>query len=61
MPTPAIIRPWIQDFTAPWVKGYIKYGDQQILEQIKALEENGIDEYMLWNPNNKYSEGAVAK
>ncbi|SHI81879.1 putative glycoside hydrolase [Lutispora thermophila] len=59
MPTPAIIRPWIQDFTAPWVKGYIKYGDQQVIDQIKALQENGVDEFLLWNPNNKYSEGAV--
>lgn len=59
--TPAIIRPWIQDFTAPWVKGYIKYGDKQVMEQIKALEENGIDEFMLWNAGNRYSEGAVAK
>lgn len=59
MPTPAIIRPWIQDFTAPWVKGYIKYGDQQVIDQIKALKENGVDEYLLWNHNNKYSEGAV--
>ncbi len=59
--TPAIIRPWIQDFTAPWVKGYIKYGEKQVMEQIKALEENGVDEFMLWNPNNRFSEGAVLK
>ena len=59
--TPAIIRPWIQDFTAPWVKGYIKYGEKQVMEQIKALEENGIDEFMLWNAGNKYSETAVTK
>lgn len=59
--TPAIIRPWIQDFTATWVKGYIKYSDKQVLEQIKALEENGIDEFMLWNASNRYSEGAVRK
>ncbi|MDD2491816.1 MAG: putative glycoside hydrolase, partial [Bacteroidales bacterium] len=61
MPTPGIIRPWIQDFTAPWVKGYIKYSDKQVIEQIKALEENGVDEYLLWNAGNKYSEGAVTK
>ncbi len=59
--TPAIIRPWIQDFTAPWVKGYIKYGDKQVMEQIKALEENGVDEFMLWNAGNRYSEGAVPR
>ncbi len=57
--TPAIIRPWIQDFTAPWVKGYIKYGPEQVRAQIRALSENGIDEFMLWNPNNRYSEDGV--
>lgn len=59
--TPATIRPWIQDFTAPWVKGYIKYGPKEVEAQIRALEENGIDEFMLWNAGNKYSEEAVRK
>lgn len=59
--TPAVIRPWIQDFTAPWVSGHIKYLDKQVEDQIRALEENGIKEYLLWNAGNKYSEGAVAK
>lgn len=59
--TPATIRPWIQDFTAPWVKGHIKYSDKQVEQQIKALEENGVTEYLLWNAGNKYSEGAVSK
>ncbi len=57
--TPAIIRPWIQDFTASWVKGHIKYGEKEVRAQIKALEDNGIDEFMLWNPNNRYSEAAL--
>lgn len=57
--TPAIIRPWIQDFNAPWVKGHIKYGSEQVKAQITALKENGIDQFMLWNPNNRYSEEAV--
>lgn len=59
--TPAAIRPWIQDFTASWVKGNIKYGARQVEQQIKALEENGIKEFMLWNAGNTYSEGAVKK
>ncbi len=59
--TPATIRPWIQDFTAPWVPGHIKYSDKQVEDQIRALEENGVKEYLLWNAGNKYSEGAVAK
>ncbi|MDF2532864.1 MAG: hypothetical protein K0Q65_2445 [Clostridia bacterium] len=59
--TPATIRPWIQDFTASWVKGYIKYGPKQVELQIKALEENGVKEYLLWNAGNTYSEGALLK
>lgn len=59
--TPATIRPWIQDFTAPWVAGHIKYSDKQVEDQIRALEKNGIKEFLLWNAGNKYSEGAVAK
>lgn len=59
--TPAIVRPWIQDFTAAWVKGYIKYGDAQVKAQIKAMKDNGVEEYLLWNANNRYSEGAIKK
>lgn len=57
--TPATIRPWIQDFTAPWVKGHIRYGAKEVELQIKALEDLGINEYILWNAGNRYSEDAL--
>ncbi len=57
--TPAIIRPWIQDFTASWVKGYIKYGTNEVKAQIKALEDNGVNEFILWNAANRYTEDAL--
>lgn len=57
--TPAKLRPWIQDFTAPWISGYIEYGPNEIKAQIKALKDNGIDEYMLWNAANRYSDGGL--
>ena len=57
--TPAVIRPWIQDFTAKWVKGHITYGKNQVESEIKALKDCGIDEYLLWNANNTYTEDAV--
>ncbi|SDO26895.1 hypothetical protein SAMN04487897_11110 [Paenibacillus sp. yr247] len=50
-----IVRPWIQDFTASWIPGYIKYGKNEVEEQIRALKENGIDEFLLWNANNNYT------
>lgn len=50
-----IIRPWIQDFTASWIKGHIKYGKNEIEEQIKALKDNGIEEFLLWNAVNTYT------
>ncbi len=53
--TPATIRPWIQDFTATWVKGNIRYGTNEVNLQIKALNDNGVDEYLLWNAGNRYS------
>lgn len=58
-----IIRPWIQDFTASWLgKGhYIKYGKAEVEAQIKALQDTGINEYLLWNAGNKYSPGVTYK
>jgi len=61
IPTPAIIRPWIQDFTAFWVKGHIPYGAKEVEDQIRALRELGIDEYLLWNPRNRYTPITIQK
>lgn len=58
--TPAEIRPWIQAFTAKWLRQYKHYGVPEIKAQIKALKENGIDSYLVWNPNNRYGEQAAA-
>ena len=52
--SPAIIRPWIQAFTATWVKGHIHYGSKEVKEQIKAMKDLGVDEYILWSATNKY-------
>jgi hypothetical protein len=54
---PPISRPWIQDFTASYLgKGnYKKYGKAEVEAQIKALNENGINEFLLWNAGNTYT------
>ncbi|CAM4208986.1 putative glycoside hydrolase [Paenibacillus macerans] len=58
-----IVRPWIQDFTASWLgKGhYIKYGKHEVEEQIRALRDMNVDEYLLWNASNRYTEGVSYK
>lgn len=56
---PPVSRPWIQDFTATWLKegNYIVYGKNEVEAQIRALNEGGIKEFLIWNPTNNYSEG----
>ncbi|MFP7494785.1 putative glycoside hydrolase [Terribacillus saccharophilus] len=51
-----VSRPWIQDFEAPWVSSK-QYGKQEVEDQIRALNENGIDEFLIWNAGNSYTEG----
>lgn len=58
---PAIIRPWIQDFTARWVKGHITYDVKAINAQIQALEDLGVHEYLLWSPSNRYHMEKITK
>ncbi|SDJ87016.1 putative glycoside hydrolase [Sediminibacillus albus] len=55
---PPVSRPWIQDFEAPWLySGAAKqYGKAEVEAQIKALNENGIDEFLIWNSGNSYTE-----
>lgn len=54
---PPISRPWIQDFEAPWLYSgpAKKYGKKEVEAQIQALNENGIDEFLLWNAGNTYT------
>ncbi|MET1014390.1 MAG: putative glycoside hydrolase [Paenisporosarcina sp.] len=57
--SPPISRPWLQDFTASYLGAgnYMKYGKAEVEAQIKALNEAGINEYLLWNAGNRYSPG----
>lgn len=51
----ATVRPWLQAFTATWVKGHISYGGEEIRQQIQAVYDAGYDEWILWNATNRYS------
>lgn len=50
----AVVRPWLQDFTATWLQNHITYGGEQVREQIKAVYDAGYDEWILWDASCKY-------
>ncbi|WP_171051653.1 putative glycoside hydrolase [Alteribacter natronophilus] len=56
---PPVSRPWLQDFTASYLGAgnYIPYGVDEVEAQIRALYENGVDEFLLWNAGNRYTKG----
>ena len=54
--TGAMVRPWLQDFTL----GKPAYGADQVKAQIKAVEDLGINEWILWNAGVKYTKDALS-
>ncbi|MCG8500947.1 MAG: putative glycoside hydrolase [Firmicutes bacterium] len=59
----AKIRPWLQSFTASYLgKGnYQVYGGPQIRAQIQATYDAGLEEWLLWDANNNYTEAGLLK
>ena len=55
----AVVRPWLQAFTATWVPGHISYNGTQIREQIQAVYDAGYEEWILWNAANRYSSDGL--
>ena len=55
----AIVRPWLQDFTASWIKHHMKYGGPELREQIKGVYSAGYEEWLLWNASCNYSEDGL--
>ena len=57
----ATIRPYLQDFTASWLKkgNYISYGTKAVTAQLQACYDLDIKDFTLWDPNNKYSYEAL--
>ncbi len=54
---PVRTRPWLQDFTADYLPEgtYMYYGPQEVEDQIRALKELGVHEFLLWNAAGDYS------
>lgn len=57
----AIVRPWLQDFTATWIRNYQVYGGLQLREQIVGVYGVGYKEWLLWNAACNYSEDGLYK
>lgn len=52
--TQAKLRPWLQDFTLR-----VPYTPAEVRQQIQATNDAGIDEWILWNARNRYTEDAL--
>ena len=58
----AIVRPWLQDFTASYLKNHIPYGAKEVRAQIQAVYDAGYDEWILWSASNRYTwEGLLTR
>jgi len=58
----AKVRPYLQDFTASWIRpksNYQEYTAKQVREQIQAVYDAGYEEWILWDASNKYCEDAL--
>jgi hypothetical protein len=52
-----ISRPWLQDFS---IYGVV-YNAPEVKAQIKALDDLGIKNFLLWNASNRYTPGVMTK
>ncbi|MCE5254095.1 MAG: putative glycoside hydrolase [Actinomycetia bacterium] len=52
--TGAMGRPWLKDDDYG-----VDYGVEEVKAEIKAAEEQGFSEWLLWNAGNKYTKGAL--
>jgi hypothetical protein len=48
------IRPWLQDFNLG-----ATYGVSQVESEEKAVTDAGLSSWMMWDPNNQYTVGAL--
>jgi hypothetical protein len=54
-PTGRPLVPWLEDFSD---KG-VTYGDQQVQDQIRAADELGVPNWLLWNADTVYTQTAL--
>ncbi len=54
---PGRLIPWYQDFTL----GAPRYGPAEVRAQIRAGYDNGVMDWILWNPRSVYNIGALER
>ena len=59
--TYAEVRPWLQAFTASWVKGHITYNGSAVRKQVDATYDAGYKSWFLWNASANYPDGSFLK
>jgi hypothetical protein len=52
--TGALGRPWLKDDDYG-----VDYGVEEVKAEIKAAEQQGFSEWLLWNAGNQYTKGAL--
>ncbi|MFQ5521297.1 MAG: putative glycoside hydrolase, partial [Candidatus Methylomirabilia bacterium] len=57
-PVPVQIRPWLQDFR-DYAFDRRYFGTEEVRAQMKGAEDGGSQGWMLWNPRNRYTAGAL--
>lgn len=65
----AIVRPWLQAFTASYLgnnkyiggKNYMTYGEEAIRAQIQGAYDAGLEEWILWNSGGNYTGEGLLK
>lgn len=59
----AVVRPWIQAFTASYLGegNYTVYGMNEIQEEVSALEDSGCEEWLAWNASSNYNWDAFSE
>lgn len=57
----AKVRPWLQSFTATWVKPHQEYTSEQVRQQVDGAYDAIIDEWLLWNGAGKYDSKSFKK
>ena len=48
------LRPYLQDFSLKH-----PYGPREVRAQIQALEDMGVRDWLLWDPNCQYTRAAL--